>query len=115
MKHHRSRLRSELQSRLAGLGDRIGQPPAGGSVRNMRQALGMSSYQLAKRMELSQTRVAQLEVAEVDGSIRLAALLRAAEAMSCTLVYALVPKEPLEDIVLRQAHRGRGSAFHLRS
>jgi predicted DNA-binding mobile mystery protein A len=104
MKHHRSTLRNVLQSRVAGLGQRLGEPPSGGWVRNMRDALGMSSYQLARRMGLSQTRVAQLEVAEVDGSIRLAALRRAAEAMSCTVVYALVPKEPLEDIVLRQAY-----------
>ena len=70
----------------------------------MRDALGMSSYQLARRMGVSQTRIMQFERAESNGSIRLAALRRAAEAMSCTLVYALVPKEPLEDIVLRQAH-----------
>jgi len=70
----------------------------------MRDALGMSSYQLARRIGVSQTRIMQFERAEANGSIRLAALRRAAEALSCTLVYALVPKEPLEDIVLRQAH-----------
>ena len=70
----------------------------------MRDALGMSNYQLAKRMSLSPTRVRQLQLEEVDGSIRLSSLTRAAEAMHCTLHYALVPKEPLEDIVLRHAY-----------
>lgn len=70
----------------------------------MRDALGMSSYQLAKRMGFSPTRVRQFEAEELDGSIRLGILRRAAEAMNCTLVYLLAPKEPLEDIVLRQAH-----------
>ena len=70
----------------------------------MRDALGMSSYQLAKRMRFSQTRIRQFEAEEVRGSIRLDILRRFAEAMSCTFVYALVPKEPLDDIVLRQAY-----------
>jgi len=70
----------------------------------MRDALGMSSYQLARRMGFSPTRVRQFEAEEVGGSIRLGTLRRAAEAMNCTLVYALSPNEPLEDIVLRQAY-----------
>lgn len=70
----------------------------------MRDALGMSSYQLAKRAGFSQTRVRQLEAEEVAGWIRLANLRRAAEAMNCRLVYALVPIEPLDDIVFRQAY-----------
>jgi predicted DNA-binding mobile mystery protein A len=71
----------------------------------MRDALGMSSYQLARRMGFSATRVRQFEQEEVAGSIRLSVLGRAAEALNCRLCYALVPKEPLEDIVLRQAYR----------
>jgi predicted DNA-binding mobile mystery protein A len=70
----------------------------------MRDVLGISSYQLARRIGVSQTRVMQYEGAEGDGSIRLATLRRAAEAMGCTLVYGLVPTAPLEDIVLRQAY-----------
>jgi predicted DNA-binding mobile mystery protein A len=70
----------------------------------MRDALGMSSYQLAKRMGVSQTRIRQFEGAEGDGSIRLATLRRAAEAMDCRLVYGLVPTAPLEEVVLRRAY-----------
>lgn len=64
----------------------------------------MSSYQLAKRMGYSPTHVRWLEAEEVDGSIRLRTLRCAAEAMNCRLVYALRPREPLEDIVYRQAY-----------
>ena len=70
----------------------------------MRDALGMSSYQLAKRAGFSPTRVRQFEAEEVAGWIRLANLRRAAEAMNCRLVYAFVPNEPLDDIVFRQAY-----------
>jgi hypothetical protein len=55
-------------------------------------------------MGFSPSRVRQFEAEEVAGSIRLSVLRRAAEAMSCRLVYGLVPKAPLEDIVLRQAY-----------
>jgi predicted DNA-binding mobile mystery protein A len=63
----------------------------------------MSSYQLAKRMDFSPTRVRQLEGQEVDGSIRLSVLRRAAEAMNCSFFYVFVPNVPLEQMVLRQA------------
>ena len=69
----------------------------------MRDALGMSSYQLAKRMRFSPSRVRQFEYAELDGSIRLSILGRAAEALNCRLSYVFLPKEPLEDMVQRQA------------
>lgn len=71
----------------------------------MRDALGMSSYQLAKRMGFSPSRVRQFEREEIDGSIRLSSLRRAAEALNCELRYAFEPAEPLEDMVLRQAWR----------
>jgi predicted DNA-binding mobile mystery protein A len=70
----------------------------------MRDALGMSSYQLARRMGFSPTRVRQFEREEVAGNIRLSVLGRAAAALNCELCYAFVPKEPLEDIVSRQAY-----------
>jgi predicted DNA-binding mobile mystery protein A len=70
----------------------------------MRDALGMSSYQLARRMGFSPTRVRQFEREEVVGSIRLSVLRRAADALNCQLCYAFVPEEPLEDMVLRQAY-----------
>lgn len=64
----------------------------------------MSSYQLARRMGFSPTRIRQFEREEVAGSIRLSILYRAAEALNCRLLYFFVPKEPLEDMVLRQAY-----------
>jgi predicted DNA-binding mobile mystery protein A len=70
----------------------------------MSHALGMSSYQLARRMGFSPTRVREFERAEVDGSIRLSSLRCAAEALNCQLTYAFVPNEALDDMVQRQAY-----------
>ncbi len=66
----------------------------------------MSTRQLAGRLNISQPSVTALEQSEAKGSIELASLRRVAEALDCTLVYALVPKKPLEAMV-----RDRARAF----
>ena len=63
----------------------------------------MTASELGGRMGVSQPRVSQLERAEREGTIQLWNLDRAAQAIRARLVYAVVPIEPLEEIVLRQA------------
>ena len=63
----------------------------------------MTARQLAERMNLSDRDVRALEDAETIGTAQLLSLQRAADAMNCTVVYALVPNEPLEAIFDRQA------------
>jgi len=69
--------------------------PARGWVRAIRDALGMTTAQLAARLGVKQPRVVELERGEVQGTITLHSLERAAEAMGCKVVYMLVPHEPL--------------------
>lgn len=80
------------------------QPPRGW-IRAIREALGMSVTDFAGRLGVSRQRVSQIEAAEVEGSATLVTLRRAAEALDCTLVYALVPNESLEQIVRRRARQ----------
>jgi predicted DNA-binding mobile mystery protein A len=80
-------------------------PPVRGWIKAIREALGMSSAQLAKRLKIKQPTVVAMEQSELKGTIQLATLRRVAEAMNCTLVYALVPNEPLETIVRDQARK----------
>lgn len=63
----------------------------------------MSASQLARRLGLTRQAVAQMERSEADGSIRLDTLRRAAAALDCELVYALVPKASLEQVVDQRA------------
>jgi len=77
--------------------------PPKGWVRAIRDALGMTAKQLAKRMGVSQPRITELEKAEISGSITLDSLERAAEALGCRVVYTLVPEEPLEKRVKARA------------
>jgi len=95
--------RQRLDERLDGLGARIGPRPGRGWLRAIREALGMPTREMATRMGVSQARISQLERAEVDGSIRLDTLQRAAAALGCELCYVLVPAVPLEEAVRRQA------------
>ena len=72
-------------------------------MREIRTALGMSSYSLANRAHMSPTRVRELEKDEVDRTIRLCNLDRVAAAFNCQVFYALLPKQSLDDMVWRQA------------
>ncbi len=96
----RAMARKQLDKRLNILQniDILARPPRGW-IKAIREALGMTSAQLAKRLNVSQPRVLGIENAEVSGSIKLESLERAARALDCRLVYALVPRRPLESLV----------------
>jgi len=80
----------------------IHRPPKGW-IRAVRDALGMTTAQLAKRLGVSQPRVVELQQAEVTGSVTLHTLQRAAEALGCRFVYVLVPEKPLAETVEKRA------------
>ncbi|WP_448062134.1 mobile mystery protein A [Cellulomonas hominis] len=82
--------------------DVLARPPAGW-VRAVRDALGMSAAELAHRMGVTRVAVSKLEASERAGTAALGTLARAADALGCDLVYALVPREPLEVQVRHQA------------
>ena len=79
--------------------------PPKGWVRAIRNALGMTAQQMARRMGVSQPRLTELEKAECSGRIQLDTLERAAEALGCRLVYMLVPEEPLSKRVRDRAEK----------
>lgn len=78
--------------------DSLQRPPKGW-VKAIRESLGMTTAQLARRMGVAQPSVVALEQSEALGRIRLDTLQRVASALDCHLVYALVPNQPLEALV----------------
>ena len=80
-------------------------PPRHGWVRAVRQALGMTTPQLARRLGATRQAVVDLERREARGAVTLSALRRAAEALDCEVVYALVPRTTLREARARQAQR----------
>jgi predicted DNA-binding mobile mystery protein A len=75
--------------------------PPGGWLRAIRQALGMSSYQLASRAGLEQSTVRDAEAREATGGITLGNLRKLAANLECDLVYALVPRHGTLEETLR--------------
>jgi predicted DNA-binding mobile mystery protein A len=105
--------RNRLDDRLAPLndeGERFHVPPKGW-IRAIRDALGMSGAQLGKRLKVSPQTVEAMEKSEAAGTIQLNTLKRAAEAMDCTLVYALVPRTSLGNTVRNRARQIATSAL----
>ncbi|MEO5926512.1 MAG: mobile mystery protein A [Bryobacteraceae bacterium] len=90
--------------------------PVRGWIKAIREALGMTTAQLAKRLGVKQPSVVALEQSEAKGSIELATLRRVAAALDCTVVYALVPNRPLEATIRDRARaflkRRRGPIEH---
>jgi predicted DNA-binding mobile mystery protein A len=88
----------------------------GSCIREIREALGMSSTQLAQRMGVHQSTVIRMEESEKDETISIDTLNRAARALGCRLVYALVPETSLAQTIRDQAqHKAiteTGSVFH---
>lgn len=96
--------RQRLDQRLSAFipVSRFAVPPKGW-IRAIRDALGMSAVQLGKRLDVKPQSVADIELSETRGTIQLKTLRRFAEALDCTLVYALVPNSSLDDTVQKRA------------
>lgn len=97
-------IREQYQSKLNQLVDinKIIRPKEGW-VRTLRKALGMSSPQLAKRLGVSKSQISQMERMEVEDRITLKQLRRVADSFECDLMYALVPRKPVEKMVRDRA------------
>jgi predicted DNA-binding mobile mystery protein A len=96
--------RNYYDARLERLGLVAGEPrPPRGWIRAIRNSLGLSSRELASRMAVSQATISGLERSEVQGTIKLETLQRAALALECDLLYYFVPRTTLDDTVRAQA------------
>lgn len=94
-------LRRQLDARLKAIP--LEQPPNRGWIRTIRTALGMTMAQMGKRLGISAPGIADLESREAKGSISVARLRSAAEALGCDLQIVFVPRVPLAEMVERQA------------
>ena len=80
-------------------------PQRGGWLKTIREALGITTRQLATRVGLAQSTLIESEQGEAAETISLAQLRRLADALGCELRYALIPRTPLAGQVDAQADR----------
>jgi len=102
---HRQMARRQLDKRLNSLrpqSQAFARPPRGW-VKAIREALGMTTTQFAQRLGVDQSRIIRLENGETKKTITLERLERAAHALDCQLVYALVPRQTLEETIEHRA------------
>jgi predicted DNA-binding mobile mystery protein A len=68
----------------------------------------MPAVQLARRLGMKAQSIADIEKSEASGTIQMKTLRRVAEALDCVVVYAIVPKSSLEDMVDARAREIAG-------
>ncbi len=79
--------------------------PSKGWLRAIRESLGMPLRTLAERVGTSPQAIQQIEKREANQSITLASLRSAAESLDCVLLYAIVPKRPLQETIRTAAEQ----------
>lgn len=99
----RRRARSALERDLDRLRNQPTVAPRHGWIRTIRDAIGMSTSELAERIGVTKARISQIERGERERTITLDTLERAAAGLGCRLEYVLVPHETLDEMVERQA------------
>lgn len=95
----------QLQSSLGAYADLTKrQAPPGGWLKLIRQAMGLTERQQAERLGIAGSTLHKSEQSEADERITLAQLRKLADGLDCQLVYALVPRRPLSEVVRGRAH-----------
>jgi predicted DNA-binding mobile mystery protein A len=80
------------------------QAPREGWVRGIRTSLGMSMRSFAQRIGFKEpASVKEMERNERAGTVTLQTLRRAADALDADLVYAIIPRKPLREMVADRA------------
>ncbi|MDM0081215.1 mobile mystery protein A [Variovorax sp. J31P179] len=77
--------------------------PSRGWLKLIREALGRTERQQAQRLGISGPTLHKSEQSEADDRITLGQLRKLADGLDCELVYALVPRRPLTDMVEERA------------
>jgi len=79
--------------------------PTKGWIKAIRNALGLTTTQLAKRLNIAQPRIIAIEKDEVLGNLKISTLEGVADALGCELVYTIVPRQSLANMTYEQAEK----------
>ena len=97
-------IREQLETTLGRISSaRDVQRPVKGWLRAIREALGLSGKQFARRLGVAPPRITVLEKNEMSGTVTFKTMQQAADALECDFVYAIVPRGNLIDIVRKRA------------
>lgn len=77
--------------------------PKKGWLKSIRESLGLTGVQMARRLRVTPAAVAQLENSEANKTISLATLESTARTLGCTLAYVIIPNENLHETMRHRA------------
>lgn len=89
--------------KIQGIKDQF--PAPMGWIRYMRDALLMRGGQLAAKAGCAPSSISELEKRERLGTITIKKLREIGDAMDCELVYALVPRRPIAEVIDNAAQK----------
>jgi len=78
-------------------------PPPRGWLKAIRESLGITERQQAERLGITGSTLHKSELAEAEERITLGQLRKLADGLDCELVYALVPRKPLTQVIEERA------------
>lgn len=107
-------MRQLLSAKIAAFGDleKLA-PPKGGWLKAIRLTVGMPSAYVARKLHITARTFRDFEKNEAAGTINLKTLKRAADAMDCDLVYAVVPRAgSLQAMIEKQARKRAEGVVH---
>lgn len=78
--------------------------PGGGWLRAVREAIGLTVRQQAARVGIAAGTLHKSEHSEAEERISLAQLRKLASSLDCELVYGLVPRKPLSELIDERAN-----------
>ncbi len=79
----------------------IMEKPLQGWIKTIRELLGMTTVQFSKKLKISQPRLIFMEKNEKN--LKLSTMEKIADELNCDFIYALVPRENINDIIYNRA------------
>lgn len=76
-------------------------------LRGVRRAQKLKGIELARRMGVSPARISMMERDEEQGALTLKMMQKAAQALDCEFVYAVIPKQSLKENAAEPAEKPR--------
>ena len=79
--------------------------PRNGWIKSIRKAIGMTAKQLADRLGVSRDRIVRIEKDEPRDALTLRTLREVANHLDCDLIYALIPRSSLCEMLEKKAYQ----------
>ncbi len=76
-----------------------------GWIKTIREALRMTSSDLATKVGVNQSRIIHMEKAESEGNIKISTMGKIADAVDMDFAYGFVPRTSLNEMVRQQAKK----------